>query len=477
MRAVSDPSRRLDAWAKSTDRPDLAMQIVAAALRDYSFATPDGRAAGAAYILDKVENYDLAAPDLRDWLEVLPPTPLSTRLAELLVDAALTVAPSPSALERPSLTTSLTTAFKTMDAPEEVPMRDVLVERLWPEKASGLILGPDKSGKTFYALEEAICLASGQKVLGEFAVPTQRRVLYVSEEDSKERLQRRVCDILAAHGAVDPVVECKALMATGALTIYVGNKIRLDDEGQMTTLEGVLRDNAIDVLYLDALGKMTKQQISHDHEAGRLVDLFSRLEATGAVIRVVHHTSKAKRNGWTPDTATVRDSSGHHALADWARSSLLFSRRKPVEINPKPHQVTEAPSLIRFEGSDGAPVVMGTMVQQHCDTSAPEPVTSHLTRLTFAEPTSGPVVGKQLDRRAMATVVAVLTDPATPRTTDPKTGRTGILTVEVADRAGFGRTQAGKNKAARYLDAAVAGKQAIMVAEAARGAKLWGSAG
>jgi hypothetical protein len=392
--------------------------------------------------------------------------PSSAPISELVAEVQA-VSPVASATR-----TSLTTAFKTMDAPQETQMRNVMVERLWPDKASGLLLGPDKSGKTFYALEEAICLASQQKVLGEFAVPTRRRVLYISEEDTQERLQRRVYDILGVHGSVDPVAEAKALMATGGLTIYIGNQIRLDDETQMVKLEGVLRDNAIDVLYLDALGKMTKQQISHDHDAGKLIDLFSRLEATGASLRVVHHTSKAKRNGWTPDTATVRDASGHHAFADWARSSLLFSRRKAVEISPKPNLIVEAPTLVRFEGSDGAPVVIGSMVQRHRDTFAPLPQTSHLIGLTFAEPASGPV-GKALDRGAMRKLVAVLADATTPRTTDPKTGLTGILTVDVAERAGFGRTQAGKVKALRYLTAAVEDKRAALVAEAARGAKLW----
>jgi len=72
----------------------------------------------------------------------------------------------PAASPEPAKCSVLTTAFKTLDAPEDIPMPNVMVERLWPDKASGLLLGPDKSGKTFYALEEALCLAAGYKVLG-----------------------------------------------------------------------------------------------------------------------------------------------------------------------------------------------------------------------------------------------------------------------------------------------------------------------
>jgi hypothetical protein len=387
-------------------------------------------------------------------------------LLALVAEASKPVAPA-----EPAKYSLLTTAFKTLDAPEEVPMPDVMVERLWPDKASGLLLGPDKSGKTFYALEEALCLATGHKVLGEFAVPKCRRVLYISEEDTRERLLRRLYSILEGHGSADAAAECRALMATGALTIYVGNQFRLENESQVSKLESVLRDAAIDVLYLDALGKMSKQQLSHDNDAGRLVELFSCLEATGASLRVIHHTSKAKRNGWTPDTGTVRDASGHHAFADWSRSSLLFSRRPAVEISPKPNEVIEVFSRLRFEGSDGAPLVLGSMVQRHRMIGD----ISRLIGLSFAEPTKA-VVGKQLDHRLLARVLSVLTDSAAPRTTDPKSGRAGVTTADVADRAGFGRTQAGKVKAARYLDAAVDDQKAVIVAEGVRGARLWAAA-
>jgi hypothetical protein len=369
------------------------------------------------------------------------------------------------------------TRFHTIDVPKEVPMREVMVERLWPEKASGTLLGPDKSGKTFYALEEALCLATGYKVFGQFAT-TRRRVLYISEEDTQERLLRRLYDLLGVHGSRDPATELKEIMATGALTFIAGNNIWLYDEPSVTEIERLLCEYAIDVLYLDALGKLTRQQISHDHDAGKLVALFTRLEATGAVLRVVHHTNKAKRHGWTPDTATVRDGSGHHAIADWCRSSLLFSRRNATIVNPKPHEVVDMPSLLRFEGSMGAPAKLGLMVQRHLNTEAPEPVTSHLTGLTFTDDAGIAVVGKPLERGLLAKVIEVLADPATPRTTDSKTGLAGVPTVAVADRAGFGTMGSGRNKAVRYLEAAVTAKKAVRITEGRetetlRGAVLW----
>ena len=50
-----------------------------------------------------------------------------------------------------------------------------------------------------------------------------------------------------------------------------------------------------------------------------------------------------------------------------------------------------------------------------------------------------------------------------------------MTTATVADRAGFG-LGGGKLKAARYLEAAVENQKAVLVAEGARGAKLWAAA-
>src|SRR5262249_51451807 len=92
------------------------------------------------------------------------------------------------------------TTFKALTAPEEEPLRDVMIEGgLWPDKSSGMLLGPDKSGKTTYALAEALSLSTGWPLFGTFTVPTPRRVFYASEEDTPDRLIRRIYDLIRLH--------------------------------------------------------------------------------------------------------------------------------------------------------------------------------------------------------------------------------------------------------------------------------------
>src|SRR5262249_30683244 len=78
-----------------------------------------------------------------------------------------------------------------------------LVEGVLNDDGSGWIGGEEKLGKTYYALEEALCLALGLPVCGRFAVPTAVPVLFIEEEDSARRTQNRLVALLRGHG-LDP---------------------------------------------------------------------------------------------------------------------------------------------------------------------------------------------------------------------------------------------------------------------------------
>src|SRR5262249_49733296 len=63
------------------------------------------------------------------------------------------------------------------------PEADPYIADLLSSDGGGWLGGEEKVGKTYYALEEALCLALGLAVCGRFTVPTRRRVLFIEEED------------------------------------------------------------------------------------------------------------------------------------------------------------------------------------------------------------------------------------------------------------------------------------------------------
>src|SRR5207247_333582 len=72
------------------------------------------------------------------------------------------------------------------------PPTESYIDGLLSSEGSGWIVGEEKLGKTFYALDEALCLALGLEVCGRFTVPVRRRVLFIEEEDGPRRTHRRV---------------------------------------------------------------------------------------------------------------------------------------------------------------------------------------------------------------------------------------------------------------------------------------------
>ena len=85
--------------------------------------------------------------------------------------------------------------------PTRFPESETYIEGILTSDGSGWIAGAPKLGKSYLALDEAICLALGIPVAGRFPVPERRRVYYVSEEDSPQRLKRRVRTRSGATGS------------------------------------------------------------------------------------------------------------------------------------------------------------------------------------------------------------------------------------------------------------------------------------
>src|SRR4030095_15557596 len=98
-------------------------------------------------------------------------------------------------------------------------------------------------------------------------------------------------------------------------------------------------------------------------DMGAGVEALTCLEAeSGAVLRVIAHTSKAAQFG---ATRTARDAAGHYGLAAWNESAVLFSRRGVRVVQETPVRRIESPTLLRLEGKDMASAPVCLMVQVH----------------------------------------------------------------------------------------------------------------
>src|SRR5262249_37163821 len=148
------------------------------------------------------------------------------------------------------------------------PPAVALVEGILPADGSGFIGGEEKLGKSFYAVEEALCLALGLPVCGRFAVPVRQRVLFIEEEDPERRVQARVKALLRGKGLDpdDPTVQAE-LNTWFRIVVWEG--FTFDDPEYLARLDRTLATFQPAVVYGDAFRKLTRRDLNK--EAGLIL--------------------------------------------------------------------------------------------------------------------------------------------------------------------------------------------------------------
>jgi AAA domain len=206
-----------------------------------------------------------------------------------------------------------------------------LVETLWPAGESGIISGPPEAGKTWYAFAEAIGLALGLPVLGTFAVPARKRILFYEEEANGAANRRRVHAVLRAYGASERLYElCQWLKVVSF------HGVRLCDPEHVAELGRVIDDSKAEVVYLDSFFRMMPGQDLAGNKAATLAlsNLDNLARQHSVVFRIVHHDTKAGDSLY-----------GSQALMAWRRDGL---------------QISEGGKL-RYQGNNAGPLLLGRM--------------------------------------------------------------------------------------------------------------------
>ena len=195
------------------------------------------------------------------------------------------------------------------------------VEGILSDDGGGWLGGEEKLGKTYYALEEAACLALALPVCGRFTVPTRRRVLFLEEEDPPRRMHRRLRALLRGHGRDpdDPVVRTE-LNAWFRVSVWAGFTV---DDGRMAArLDAALAEFRPAVVYLDALRKLTLRDLNKTPEAAALFGVLDDFRRRyGVAFRLVHHYRKAQ--GFRAGRGS-QEIAHSYVLGAWGENSLFF---------------------------------------------------------------------------------------------------------------------------------------------------------
>lgn len=181
-----------------------------------------------------------------------------------------------------------------------------------------LISGPQKSYKTWLALDLARSLASGTRFLNraEWVAQKKVKILFVQEEGSKAAWARRTIKM----GLTDTDRD--------NFTTYHRQGIKFTDSSTIDTLISVCRDEGVQVVFFDPLQRMMPGVNENDsNETGVVWDEIFRLQQAipELVVVVIHHANKTDRLTWE----SIRGSSRHAGEVDLG----IFCQKHPVEDN------------------------------------------------------------------------------------------------------------------------------------------------
>lgn len=279
-----------------------------------------------------------------------------------------------------------------------MPAAEPIIDGLLPAEGVGWLAGEEKVGKSLYALAEALCVALGEPVLGRFAVPQRRRVLFVEEEDTPRRTQQRLRALLRGHD-LDPDDPDVRVDLDDWMRLSVWAGVSLDDPGMVGRLEATIADFGPAVCYLDVLRKLTTRDLNRAHEAGALLATLDRLRRTyGVAFRVVHHYRKVQ--GFRVGRGS-QEISGSFVLGAWAEHSLFFEPlgRKQgiirVEVQSKDGPPLPSFTLrVEAEGAPYAPTRLRLQLEEVTEQTAAETLAAQVLQAVGVLPASPALAGK-----------------------------------------------------------------------------------
>jgi hypothetical protein len=215
------------------------------------------------------------------------------------------------------------------------PLRWLLAD-LFLVGAAGILGGAPKTGKSFFALELAVAVASATAAAGRFAVPTPGPVLLCAAEDPPAVVVQRLAALAAARDRALPTLPVEVIVEPG---------VRLPDG--LERLAATVAQVAPRLLILDPLIRLHRADENSAAEMAVVLDgLRTLARATECAILLVHHTRKAPAGGVAGHG--LRGSSDLHAFGD---TNLYLRRVGPdaaLELRIE-HRAAACPPPLRLQ--------------------------------------------------------------------------------------------------------------------------------
>ena len=180
-----------------------------------------------------------------------------------------------------------------------------LIRPLWTRAAAGVLAGHPKTGKTFFALDMAVSVASNTPCLDRFSVADPGPALVYLAEDELALVRQRI-EALCLHRELD----------IDGLDLHVIAEpvLRLDNAPDQTRLVEALERIRPRLLLIDPLIRVHSKDENRSDEMSGLLSFFRALQRRfDCAVILVHHSAKKER---ARPGQTLRGSSDIYAWID-----------------------------------------------------------------------------------------------------------------------------------------------------------------
>jgi hypothetical protein len=265
------------------------------------------------------------------------------------------------------------------------------IDELMSDDGGGWIAGEEKLGKTWWALAEALALATGETLAGRFKILQARKVLFLEEEDSPRRAHRRLRALVRGLG-YDPDDRSVQDVLDRQFHIDVWSGFTLDSAVMIARLDATIAAWRPDVVYIDVLRKVTLRALKDEQAMGQLLATLDDLRRRyGVLFRIVHHFRKVQ--GFRTGRGS-QELGGSFVLGAWAENSVFLEpvgrKQGAVKLSVQCKDLPPAPDFtlrIQFDGQAHDPVCVRLGVQE----IATEPGTVETDELIYEAVAACPV--------------------------------------------------------------------------------------
>lgn len=203
-----------------------------------------------------------------------------------------------------------------------------LVEQgILPQGGRLLIAGRPKVGKSIFAENLALSLASGLKFLGRFNVDHPTRVLLLDRELAKRSLYERIMELMSYRPGYRAAAE--------NLCIDHDHLLKWDQPGAYDKLCELVTQNGAEVIIFDTAYKFLTGDMEKSGRMSAAFDVLDRvIHETGVSIVITHHHRKGTTDSKGKDVADSESVAGSFLWTGWPNATILLNYLERSVINP-----------------------------------------------------------------------------------------------------------------------------------------------